>query len=870
MQQRPIGFVFGLALIFAGLMLFQQWMFPPRPNLDKPVVAAPVAETREAESTALAGTGEQESVAAPELGKTGDSASAENADAQLPEAGNKAPSLDAGEPAITLAPIDISKTTAADPAKFYTLGSLSSDGKDRYLVTLTSAGACVYRVELNARDRNGQYRYRDLDHFGGFVGKMELSRGDGGLEVNLVGPGSPADAAGIRIGDLIQTINDVPVVSATDFQAIITKTKVGQELKLGVVRKIGDQVPEQLSLRLTLTDQPLELIQPEKGQKYPELTSPSSFGTLLRNPKSNAMEWPVIDNLMATAAWDCSDIEIDGQRGLEFRWTVPDDKLQPLGLKGPITVLKRYWLKTPDEAERYNFASRSFHINFQMEIRTESTEPVAVALQLSGPNGLPSEGWWYQNKIHGESTAIGSMAGARDVVSSTSLVPYKFFGTPEIVSEAKKKDSGKFLTLVDSPDVQTGKNSTVNFLGVDSQYFHVALLPHFNPETPTAGFECFSAFAAVVSHEIPKNSKLYRLVDCSFLMFDRATISADSPYQKTWEIFAGPKEADLLATYRLESNRTFGWFGWLSQFLCGLLGFFYWITGSFSYGLAIILLTVLVRTLMIPISRKAALNAQMMQHLAPEMKAIADKYKDEMDKRSQAQRELFARHKYNPFGGCFLMFLQLPVFIGLYRGLSVDIALRDQPLIPGMQWCSNLAAPDQCYYWENWAWMPTWLGSETGWLGPWLNILPIITIVLFLIQQKLFTPPATDDQQKFAQKMMTYMMIFMGVMFFRVPSGLCIYFITSSIWGIVERKMLPKPQLSAEKIASIKGEPAEAEPAAPAKEKKARSGFGKDMMKRLRDQIEYGEQRPVQQQVDAETKKRMDRERKKKRRDNER
>jgi YidC/Oxa1 family membrane protein insertase len=248
----------------------------------------------------------------------------------------------------------------------------------------------------------------------------------------------------------------------------------------------------------------------------------------------------------------------------------------------------------------------------------------------------------------------------------------------------------------------------------------------------------------------------------------------------------------------LQDNRSFGWFAWFSKPLCWLLHVLYRLTFQISYGIPIILLTVIVRSLMIPISRKAALNAQMMQHLQPEIKAIAERYKDDMEKRAQAQRDLFRKYNYNPFGGCFMMFLQLPIFIGLYRGLSVDIALRDQSLIPGLPWCSNLAAPDQLLYWENW--MPAFLGSETGWLGPYLNILPVITMVIFLMQQKLFMPPPTDDQQKLVQRMMSFMMIFMGVLFFKVPSGLCLYFITSSVWGMVERKMLPKPQLDQTKL----------------------------------------------------------------------
>src|SRR5881227_1033399 len=141
------------------------------------------------------------------------------------------------------------------------------------------------------------------------------------------------------------------------------------------------------------------------------------------------------------------------------------------------------------------------------------------------------------------------------------------------------------------------------------------------------------------------------------------------------------------------------------------------------------------------------------------------------------------------FGGCLPVFIQLPIFIGLYRCLSVDIDLRDAALIPGISWASNLAGPDKLFYWKDW--MPALIADEAdGWLGPFFNVFPLITVTLFLIQQKMFTPPATDEQTKMQQQMMTYMTVFMGVMFYKVPAGLCIYFITSSLWGICERKLL--------------------------------------------------------------------------------
>ncbi len=90
--------------------------------------------------------------------------------------------------------------------------------------------------------------------------------------------------------------------------------------------------------------------------------------------------------------------------------------------------------------------------------------------------------------------------------------------------------------------------------------------------------------------------------------------------------------------------------------------------------------------------------------------------------------------------------------------------------------------------------MPAWVNNGVGMLGlgPYFNLLPLLTIALFIVQQKMFMPPPTDEQTAMQQKMMNYMMIFMGVLFYKVAAGLCIYFIASSLWGIAERKFLPK------------------------------------------------------------------------------
>jgi YidC/Oxa1 family membrane protein insertase len=209
---------------------------------------------------------------------------------------------------------------------------------------------------------------------------------------------------------------------------------------------------------------------------------------------------------------------------------------------------------------------------------------------------------------------------------------------------------------------------------------------------------------------------------------------------------------------------------------------------------------------MFPLSLKQTKNMQKMQELQPEMKRIAERYKGDVEKRTKAQQDLFRKHQYNPMGGCLVMFIQLPIFLGLYRSLMVDVELRQAPLLGrAVRWCSNLAAPDMLFDWSSF--MPRFITDGVGLfgLGPYLNVLPIVTIALFIVQQKMFMPPPADEQAAMQQKIMKYMMVFMGLLFFKVASGLCIYFIASSMWGLAERRLLPKSSLAGE--ASAAGAP---------------------------------------------------------------
>jgi YidC/Oxa1 family membrane protein insertase len=229
---------------------------------------------------------------------------------------------------------------------------------------------------------------------------------------------------------------------------------------------------------------------------------------------------------------------------------------------------------------------------------------------------------------------------------------------------------------------------------------------------------------------------------------------------------------------------------WCTNRIHDVLHFLHTYVMPWNYGLCIILLTFMVRGLMFPLSRKQALMTMKMQALAPEIKKIQEKHKEDRQALTMATMELYRRHGVNPLGTCWVALLQMPIFLGLYYALQESVELRLQ----GFLWIRNLAAPDMLLGWSSKIPFLSSPGNFGGWfyLGPYLNVLPVFAVTLMIVQQKYMMPPAQDEQQATQQKMMKFMMIIMGLLFYKVAAGLGLYFITSSVWSFCERKLLPK------------------------------------------------------------------------------
>ena len=674
------------------------------------------------------------------------------------------------------------------PTTWATLGAFDGS-QGPAAITVSSLGAGIVRWDLVERNAKGRLRYNDIDVKGGYLGVSAWTRSPDGCEVQAIIPGSPADGV-LEIGDEVREIAKQPVSTIEALDAQLAKHDAGKTLELSVHRGGATS-----AVNVTLASRPLALIRPEKTKSGLLANNPPSF--LVSLASVNGETVPTTNQRMAPLArlrddnWEL--VEAD-ERQVVMRYVLPAKSLAPLvGEEAAVSDLeftKRFQLVEPaaaptvegEDGESSSPVLLTHHIRFSVEVKHLGESPYDVQLWIEGPNGVTSEGWWYQNKMHPK---MFKAAGARDVVLQSPSAGRLFRGAGEIFGTARKRPKSPFEPFFDP--AATDDERTINFLAMDTQYFAVAMMG----AKPTERYLLAEAEPRMIGEVEDIDRKRIKTVNTTFAVQTPAFKTGSEEASLTHSIFGGPKRNDLLDAYKIQELQEYGWFWFVARPLALVLHALYAVVRN--YGLAIVLLTVLVRWAMLPLGRKAARNALMMQQLAPEMSQIKERYKGDMQKQAEAQKELYAKYNFNPLSGCLPMFFQLPIFLGLYRCLSVDINLRQAALIPGVDWCSNLAAPDQLWNWSDL--LPAVLASETGWLGPYLNILPIFTIGLFLTQQKLFTPPAQDEQQEMQQKIMMYMMVFIGVMFFKVPAGLCLYFITSSIWGIMERKLLPKPEL---------------------------------------------------------------------------
>lgn len=726
----------------------------------------------------------------------------------------------------------IPETIAKD--QFVTIGSADPADPYRMLVTLSSRGAAVRRVEMS------DPKYYDIDTRCGYLGEVVVDTKNVGIAsespsqsdvavntttvpadsavtvdadkaaadatavadktatkcvVEVVGAGTPAQKAGLQVGDEILSVAGQNVADRYGLDAALVTTKPGQTIPVKIRRGEGDAASE-LELSATLKWKPAELIRPEKD-------APGSFLLTIQEVDGVTLEQPIPLPEDLKCVPPSLTKEIDGVHLLNEPWEIESATQDKVVFKRAVPkydleVRKIFEMVRTDsvagDGGKISPDAPAYHLNYRIETKNVGTKPHTVAYRYDGPNGLPTEAWWYSMKVSRE---WGQTLGVRDVVYGVEreadyMVPFTL--------PARNVAKGDL-----SEDTELGlASSPVSYMGVDAVYFAVAMLPTYPEKMAIENRAApFTKWRPVRYGSVePKHE---HLANCSFVLTGKTTeIAAGGSVAEDYRIFAGPKRSGLLAEYGLSSLLYFGWFSWVSIFLLSIM---HGVTSVCPYVIGIIVLTVLVRLAIHPLSRVQAINGLKMQMIQPEMAKVREKYKTDPMAMRQAQAALFQKHHFKPQIGCLLIFIQLPIFMGLWRGVMLDVEARGASLFGrSIAWCRDLSAPDRLFAWDSW--MPAYFADGSGWLGPFFNLLPVIVVILFLWQQQKMMPPAIDDQGRMQQKMMKFMMIFMGLLFFKVPSGLCIYMIIVTFWGVCERHFLPKsitqdPALLAAQAATI-------------------------------------------------------------------
>jgi YidC/Oxa1 family membrane protein insertase len=264
--------------------------------------------------------------------------------------------------------------------------------------------------------------------------------------------------------------------------------------------------------------------------------------------------------------------------------------------------------------------------------------------------------------------------------------------------------------------------------------------------------------------------------------------SADPGQTATFRtaVYAGPKDYDALEEFghRATSIIDLGWFSFIAQGMSWLLRAIYGLVGN--WGIAIILLTLLVRVLLLPFVIPQFRNMAKQRALKPEIDRINELYKDDREKKGAAMMELWRKHKVNPLGGCLPVLLQMPIFFALYQTLSTSIELYHAPFV---LWWNDLSSPDPYY------------------------VLPIILGIQMFVQQKL-TPVQMDPTQ--AKVMLYAMPLMMTFFMLLLPTGLCLYMVTSSAVGITQQRYMywkMDQEASSSEASSEEGDAEQSDPA---------------------------------------------------------
>ncbi len=311
-------------------------------------------------------------------------------------------------------------------------------------------------------------------------------------------------------------------------------------------------------------------------------------------------------------------------------------------------------------------------------------------------------------------------------------------------------------------------SSGVKWAGVDNRYFMTAVLPEENQAE-----RCSMLHGAEAARVDPKKVAAQIELLVTKLDLKGGTIEPGKSVTRTIRFYGGPKQLSLLSavTPPLKEAIDFGWFSPICLPMLWLMKLFYQLVAN--WGLAIILLTVLVKIITLPLTHKQYKSMAAMKLLQPQLKVIQEKHKEDKMKLQQEMMALYKKNNVSPLAGCLPAIMMMPIYFALYRTIYSAVELYQAPL---GGWIMDLSARDPLF------------------------ITPVLLGVLMFIQTRLNPTTGVDATQQ--KIMMTLMPVMFTVFMLFLPSGLVVYIAVNTILGIVQQMVLLKKGEQAAQVAA--------------------------------------------------------------------
>jgi len=485
-----------------------------------------------------------------------------------------------------------------------------------------------------------------------------------------------------------------------------------------------------------------------------------------------------------------------------------------------IRVVRRYALR-PRGAARQDAspatdgpgaASADYEIGMSLEFAALADEVERVDYVLGGPAALARE----DSRSDLRAAAAGAWTDKGVEVQSVA-------GNKLEEKKQGEADAG--------PSKRSLAGPKVAWAGEAEKYFAVLMIPQKPSREGT-----FAAGAEAFRYEVTEFDAPVPLAGVRLVVREQP-ISRPEGLRHEYVIFAGPKDPKVLEAYAaiglpglIAGQCPIPGISEISRVMVLVLDAFHGLVRN--YGLAIIMLVVVLRVVMHPVTRWSQKSMSKMQMIGPKMEELRKKHGDKKEQLNQEMMKLYREEGINPVTGCLPMFLQMPIWIGLYGALQVAINLRHAAFLPAdwvnwMPWrtifLQDLAQPDSLVLWNTPFFLP---GRDIPLLG-WLinsiqnmmgggitsfNLLPLLMAFTMYLQQRFTPAPSTGPQANQQKQMMVFMTAFLLVVLYSAPAGLCLYILTSSLLGFLEQRHLKKKFAAAAAVAVKPGEPSSPKP----------------------------------------------------------